>query len=94
MQNHLELSSFYLIYFTRVVVQNERYEDWSRASLMQLRRLYFTYKVDVLEYHHKVLLKSGISPKSIPKASLSQASQGNVLEVLNMALNGECVIIY
>lgn len=61
---------------------------------MQLRRLYFTYKVDVLEYHHKELLKSGISPKSIPKASLSQASQGNVLEVLNMALNGEYVVYY
>uniref|UniRef100_A0A2S2R9E1 DEP domain-containing protein 5 n=1 Tax=Sipha flava TaxID=143950 RepID=A0A2S2R9E1_9HEMI len=73
--------------FYRVVIQNERYEDWAAASLMLLRRLYFTYKKDVLNYHHKVLHESGISTDLIPEAYLSQASQGNFLEVLNMALN-------
>lgn len=74
---------------SRVVIQNERYEDWAEASLMLLRRLYFTYKKDVLNYHHKLLQESGISTDSIPEAYLSQASQGNFLEVLNMALNGK-----
>lgn len=73
----------------RVVIQNERYEDWAAATLMLLRRLYFTYKKDVLNYHHKVLYESGISTDLIPEAYLSQASQGNFLEVLNMALNGK-----
>lgn len=74
--------------FIRVVIQNERYEDWAVASLMLLNRLYYTYKTDVLNYHHKVLQESGVSTDSIPEAYLSQASQGNFLEVLNMALNG------
>lgn len=63
---------------------------------MLLRRLYFTYKIDVLNYHHKLLQESGISTDLIPEAYLSSASQGNFLEVLNMALNGEfkVLIIY
>eukprot|EP00102_Acyrthosiphon_pisum_P010299 XP_008178582.1 PREDICTED: DEP domain-containing protein 5 isoform X2 [Acyrthosiphon pisum] len=73
--------------FYRVVIQNERYEDWAAASLMLLRRLYYTYKIDILNYHHKVLHDSGVSISSIPEAYLSHASQGNFLEVLNMALN-------
>lgn len=75
--------------FIRVVIQNERYEDWAAASLMLLRRLYYTYKIDILNYHHKVLHDSGVSISSIPEAYLSHASQGNFLEVLNMALNGK-----
>ncbi|VVC42362.1 Hypothetical protein CINCED_3A011295 [Cinara cedri] len=54
---------------------------------MLLNRLYYTYKTDVLNYHHRVLQESGISTDSIPEAYLSQAAQGNILEVLNMALN-------
>lgn len=60
---------------------------------MLLRRLYFTYKIDVLNYHHKVLQESGISTDLIPEAYLSSASQGNFLEVLNMALNGAYKIL-
>lgn len=60
---------------------------------MLLRRLYYTYKKDVLNYHHKVLHESGISFDSIPEAYLSQASQGNFLEVLNMALNGKYIVL-
>jgi len=56
---------------------------------MLLRRLYYTYKIDILNYHHKVLHESGVSISSIPEAYLSHASQGNFLEVLNMALNGK-----
>jgi len=63
---------------------------------MLLRRLYFTYKIDVLNYHHKFLQESGLSVDLIPEAYLSQASQGNFLEVLNMALNGKynCINIF
>lgn len=60
---------------------------------MLLRKLYFTYKKDVLNYHHKLLQESGISTDLIPEAYLSQASQGNFLEVLNMALNGKCKML-
>lgn len=56
---------------------------------MLLRRLYFTYKTDILNYHHKVLQESGIIANLIPEAYLSHASQGNFLEVLNMSLNGK-----
>lgn len=79
----------YINFFFRVVIQNERYEDWAIATLTLLRRLCFTYKKDVLKYHHKVLQDSGISTNLIPEAYLSTASEGNFLEVLNMALNGE-----
>lgn len=79
----------YLFSFTRVVIQNERYEDWAAASLNLLRRLYFTYKDDVLHYHQKL---HGLSPELFPEAYLSQASEGNILEVLNMALNGEYIL--
>lgn len=78
-----------LHFVIRVVIQNERYEDWAAATLMLLKRLYFTYKTDVLKYHHKVLHETGITSDSIPEAYLSPASDGNFLEVLNMALNGE-----
>ncbi|KAK1120943.1 hypothetical protein K0M31_010727 [Melipona bicolor] len=65
--------------FYRVVVQNERFEDWSNV-LVQLRKLFTDYQKIVLEYHQK----PGVS---IPKAMNSTAAQGNFLEVLNMSLN-------
>ncbi|XP_076389057.1 GATOR complex protein Iml1 isoform X7 [Megachile rotundata] len=65
--------------FYRVVVQNERFEDWSNV-LVQLRKLFTDYQKIVLEYHQK----PGIT---IPKAVNSTAAQGNFLEVLNMSLN-------
>ncbi|KZC10817.1 DEP domain-containing protein 5 [Dufourea novaeangliae] len=65
--------------FYRVVVQNERFEDWSNV-LVQLRKLFTDYQKIVLEYHQK---PGGI----IPKAVNSTAAQGNFLEVLNMSLN-------
>ncbi|XP_076679614.1 GATOR complex protein Iml1 isoform X5 [Andrena cerasifolii] len=65
--------------FYRVVVQNERFEDWSNV-LVQLRKLFTDYQKIVLEYHQK----PGIV---IPKAVNSTAAQGNFLEVLNMSLN-------
>ncbi|XP_017880902.1 GATOR complex protein DEPDC5 isoform X2 [Ceratina calcarata] len=65
--------------FYRVVVQNERFEDWSNV-LVQLRKLFTDYQKIVLEYHQK----PGVA---IPKAVNSTAAQGNFLEVLNMSLN-------
>lgn len=60
---------------------------------MLLRRLYYTYKGDVLNYHFKVLQESGVTADQIPEAYLSQAPQGNFLEVLNMALNGKVKLV-
>nr|XP_033333665.1 GATOR complex protein Iml1 isoform X9 [Megalopta genalis] len=65
--------------FYRVVVQNERFEDWSNV-LVQLRKLFTDYQKIVLEYHQK-------PGDIIPKAVNSTAAQGNFLEVLNMSLN-------
>ncbi|KAL1140271.1 hypothetical protein AAG570_000203, partial [Ranatra chinensis] len=65
--------------FYRVVVQNERYDDWSN-TLVELRRLFSDYRKAVLQYH----VKPGVS---IPKGFNSTAAQGNFLEVLNMSLN-------
>ncbi|XP_070501407.1 GATOR complex protein Iml1 isoform X4 [Chironomus tepperi] len=65
--------------FYRVAVQNERNDDWS-TILVQLRRLFTSYKDTVLKYHER----SGFV---IPQATNSTASQGNFLEVLNISLN-------
>ncbi|OAD60256.1 DEP domain-containing protein 5 [Eufriesea mexicana] len=65
--------------FYRVVVQNERFEDWSNV-LVQLRKLFTDYQKIVLDYHQKPNV-------TIPKAVNSTAAQGNFLEVLNMSLN-------
>lgn len=65
--------------FYRVVVQNERYEDWS-GTLIQLRIIFNEYPDKVVSYHkHCGLL--------MPPAENSTASQGNFLETLNMSLN-------
>lgn len=68
------------LFFFRVAVQNERYDDWS-GILVQLRRIFSEYLKIVLEYHSR----PGIT---IPTATNSTAAQGNFLEVLNMSLNG------
>ncbi|CAL7950358.1 unnamed protein product [Xylocopa violacea] len=65
--------------FYRVVIQNERFEDWSNV-LVQLRKLFTDYQKIVLEYHQK-------PNDTVPKAVNSTAAQGNFLEVLNMSLN-------
>ncbi|CAG5135776.1 unnamed protein product, partial [Candidula unifasciata] len=65
--------------FYRVIVQNERYEEWT-PILRQLRILCNEYQKEVLHFHESKGLK-------MPKASLSLASQGNFLETLNMSLN-------
>ncbi|XP_057663602.1 GATOR complex protein Iml1 isoform X2 [Diorhabda carinulata] len=65
--------------FYRVVVQNERYDDWGTV-LVQLRRIFQTYLKTVLEYHSK-------PDVIIPPAKNSTSSQGNFLEVLNVSLN-------
>lgn len=66
--------------FNRVVVQNERYDDWT-STIQFMRKLFSIYQEQVLEYHSR-------PGYVIPKAYNSTASQGNFLEVLNMSLNG------
>nr|XP_024217178.1 GATOR complex protein DEPDC5 isoform X3 [Halyomorpha halys] len=65
--------------FYRVVVQNERYDDWNH-TLIELRRLFLDYQKSVLEYNNRPNIV-------VPKATNSTAAQGNFLEVLNMSLN-------
>jgi len=71
----------FLTIFLSVVVQNERYDDWT-STIQFMRKLFPIYQQQVLEYHSR----PGVV---IPKAYNSTASQGNFLEVLNMSLNGE-----
>lgn len=70
--------------FYRVVIQNERYDDWMPV-LVQLRKLFMEYQHTVLEYH----IRPGVAT---PKPINSTAAQGNFLEVLNMSLNGTLYI--
>jgi hypothetical protein len=65
--------------FYRIAVQNERYDEWN-STVILLKKLFNTYQDEVLRYHEKW-------EKRIPKAYNSTASQGNILEVLNMSLN-------
>ncbi|XP_005093712.1 GATOR complex protein Iml1 isoform X2 [Aplysia californica] len=67
--------------FYRVIVQNERYEEWS-SVLRELRTLFNVYQETVLHYH-----SHGQQGWRMPKATNSLASQGNFLETLNMSLN-------
>lgn len=79
MNYHAIFNTIFSLY-TRVAVQNERYEDWSNV-LLQLRRLFTDYQKIVLQYHERPNIE-------IPTAINSTAAQGNFLEVLNMSLNG------
>ena len=63
----------------RIVIQNERYEEWLK-TMKQLRKLFNEYDTRVLNYHKRPCCKT-------PKAYNSTAAQGNFLETLNMTLN-------
>jgi len=65
----------------RIVVQNERYDEWT-DTLKQLRRIFYEYPKRVLSYHDRPGVK-------VPRANNSTAAQGNFLETLNMTLNCE-----
>ncbi|KAL5017610.1 hypothetical protein ScPMuIL_007199 [Solemya velum] len=65
--------------FYRIVVQNERYDDWM-PTMIQLRKLFNEYLSRVLDDHRFEGCK-------IPQAHNSSAAQGNFLETLNMSLN-------
>ncbi|XP_060555482.1 GATOR1 complex protein DEPDC5-like, partial [Ruditapes philippinarum] len=65
--------------FYRVVVQNERYEEWTE-TIKQLRKIFNEYSKWVLNYHT-------LRGYKVPKAFNSAAAQGNFLETLNMSLN-------
>ncbi|XP_052798952.1 GATOR complex protein Iml1-like isoform X2 [Mya arenaria] len=65
--------------FYRIVVQNERYDEWT-GTIKQLRKNFYEYPKRVLNYHDRPGFK-------VPKAKNSTAAQGNFLETLNMTLN-------
>ncbi|XP_067941804.1 GATOR complex protein Iml1-like isoform X2 [Watersipora subatra] len=66
--------------FYRVVIKNERYEDW-KSTLVRMKQLFINYEDKVLR------VKERAQDPSIPKAYNSSAAQGNYLEVINMSLN-------
>lgn len=70
-----------MYFFVRVVVQNEKYEDW-RNTLISLRQVFVDYDEYLLNFHRLKFPNA-----KIPKAYVSTAAQGNFLEVLNMSLN-------
>lgn len=75
--------------FYRVVVQNERYEDWGPV-LALLMRLFNEYEKEVVRFHEsssESVTVHGQERQKVPKAYNSTASQGNFLEVLNISLN-------
>ena len=65
----------------RVVIQNERFDDWF-PTLQQLKEIFANYKKSIIDYH-----KTIDESESIPEAFISSAAQGNFLEVLNISLN-------
>ncbi|XP_052240462.1 GATOR complex protein Iml1-like isoform X2 [Dreissena polymorpha] len=65
--------------FYRIVVQNERYEEWT-GTIKQLRKIFFEYRTRVLNYHRR-------PGHRVPDARNSTATEGNFLETLNMTLN-------
>jgi len=66
----------------RVVIQNEKYEDW-RNTLINLRHVFVDYHDYLINFHKRK--HSNLSKH--PKGRISTAAQGNFLEVLNMSLN-------
>ena len=70
-----------LISIFRVVIQNERFDDWF-PTLQQLKEIFANYKKSIIDYH-----KTIDESESIPEAFISSAAQGNFLEVLNISLN-------
>lgn len=65
--------------FYRIVVQNERYEEWT-DTIKELRKLFNEYPRRVLNYHNRPGYR-------VPKSYNSTAAQGNFLETLNMTIN-------
>lgn len=63
----------------RIVVQNEKYDDWTLV-LIKLKILFHDYNETVLNFH-------ALPGVKLPRGHNSAASEGNVLEVLNMGLN-------
>jgi hypothetical protein len=78
--------------FYRVVVQNERFDDW-QETILELRKIFTNYKEFVVEYHKSNLSDCGRCEEQsevgsdLPKATICSAGKGNFLEVLNMSLN-------
>uniref|UniRef100_A0A1B6F1V2 DEP domain-containing protein n=1 Tax=Cuerna arida TaxID=1464854 RepID=A0A1B6F1V2_9HEMI len=65
--------------FYRVIIQNERYDDWSNI-LTQLKRRFTGYQESILKHHKR-------TGTEIPVAMISSSDQGSFLEVLNISLN-------
>ncbi|XP_071848583.1 GATOR1 complex protein DEPDC5-like isoform X3 [Apostichopus japonicus] len=64
--------------FYRVVAQNVRSDDW-RPFLTTVKKVVQRYEKDIQQHINKV--------PGMPKGITSKASQGNVLEAINMSMN-------
>uniref|UniRef100_A0A7E4W892 DEPDC5_CTD domain-containing protein n=1 Tax=Panagrellus redivivus TaxID=6233 RepID=A0A7E4W892_PANRE len=70
---------YYQDYY-RLVVQNEHYSNWNHV-LNKLKEAYFEYKVNIQNLQRKMLNRRE------PGSTISVASDGNFLEVLNLSMN-------
>ena len=66
--------------FYRVVVQNERFDDWT-PTLFELKKIINEYRDFILSYHDLGDKNHSVRPR------ISSAKEGNFLEVLNVSLN-------
>lgn len=66
--------------FYRVVVQNERFDDWT-PTLLELKKLMNEYRDFIVNYHDLG------DDENSPRPRISSAKEGNFLEVLNVSLN-------
>uniref|UniRef100_A0A915LAE1 DEP domain-containing protein n=1 Tax=Romanomermis culicivorax TaxID=13658 RepID=A0A915LAE1_ROMCU len=64
--------------FYQVLIQNEHYEDWKLSALGKIRSAF---------YKHNETIKDHMRKNCSPLAENSTASDGNVMEALNMTFN-------
>ena len=68
-----------------VIYQNERYDDWL-PRLSKIKEYFVNYKEELIDYHKKYLPE--IEANQTPNGTISYASEGNLLETLNLSSSG------
>uniref|UniRef100_A0AC35TUB7 Vacuolar membrane-associated protein IML1 n=1 Tax=Rhabditophanes sp. KR3021 TaxID=114890 RepID=A0AC35TUB7_9BILA len=68
--------------FYLLLVQNERYKDWLHV-LPKLKTSFFTYRQSIHNFHKSLFPNSKLSDEF----TISPASEGSFLEVLNLSMN-------
>lgn len=74
-----------IIFYFSVIYQNERYDDWV-LRLAKIKEVIISYKDDLVNYHRRQL--SPAEASQMPKATITNACDGNFLETLNLSSSG------